>query len=490
MESAGIGPGPVEIELKLEFDSADRTRLLAMLAVSSAGTERHLISTYFDTPGSDIAHAGYTLRVRRDGRLRVQAVKCLAAGAGLFARPEWEHALHGDRPLFDQRSGPLIEAVGIDVLERVEPVFATDVQRIRFLMDSDEAAIEVAIDEGAVRGSGRTEPLCELELELRRGVPLALFDLARALNERVPLRLGVRSKAERGYALADCAPSAVRAEAIGLDSGGNAADAFCIIAQACIRQFRLNEAELLDTGGAEALHQARVGLRRLRSAFAIFRPLIAGDARAELLSAEIRWLAAELGNVRNVDVLIPRFRGDTRDLLVAARDRAFRHVRAELDGARTRLLMIDLSEWLALGAWRTQAQRPERLGQSIRAFARDVLETRRARLARRGVGLAEHSREDRHKIRIEAKKLRYAVEFFASLYADEKARRRHDKFLKALEALQRELGELNDLAIGRVVLDGLGIDAALPGAGTRRRRHLLAQAEHSHHALKHAKCFW
>lgn len=489
MEIAGIAAGPVEIELKLEFDRADRARLLALLAAPAAGTKRHLVSTYFDTPGRDIAHAGYTLRVRRDGRRNVQAVKSLASGAGLFARPEWEHSLRGDRPLFDQRSGPLIAMIGSHALESVAPEFVTDIRRSRFRIDSDEAAIEVAIDEGEVRGSGRTERLCEIELELSRGMPSALFELARALNERVPLRLAVRSKAERGYALADPAPLAVRAESIGLDPASNAADGFRVIAQACIRQFRLNEARLLDTGEAEALHQARVGLRRLRSAFSIFHRLISGDARAGLLSAELHWLAAELGEVRNIDVLIPRFRDDTRDRLVGARDRAFRHVRPELAGARTRLLMVDLAEWLPLGAWRTRAARPERLEQNVRDFASDVLEARWERLSRRGAGLAGLNRKDRHKVRIEAKKLRYAAEFFASLYSGDKARGRHDKFLKALEALQRQLGELNDLAVGREVLDRLGIDATLPGSGTRRR-HLLEQAGHSYHALMHAKRFW
>ncbi len=482
----------VEIELKLDYDLSDRTRLIARLAtLPSASGTHHLVSTYFDTSSHDIARAGYTLRVRRDGRRRIQTVKAFAGAAGLFERLEWERPLRGDVPVFDERAGPLTEVVDARTLARVEPLFSTDVRRTLFTYETDDATIEVAVDRGEVRAGTKAEPLCELELELRGGAPQALFDFARALNERLPLRLGVRSKAERGYALAEGArPAAFKAERIEFDRRGSGAEAFPAIARTCIRQFRLNESLLLDTGGVEALHQARVGLRRLRSALSIYAPLLQNDPRTELLNAELRWLAAELGAVRNIDVLVPRFDGGTRMLLARARDRMMEHVRAELAGARTRLLMIDLSEWLSAGAWRTEPTYLGRLDHGVGAFASDLLEARRDRLAARGEGLSGLDREDRHKVRIEAKKLRYATEFFASLYGTDKARRRLAKFLKALEVLQQRLGDLNDLVTGPLVLARLGIDAELPGSGARHRDRLLAQAQKSFDALMRAKPFW
>ncbi len=287
--------------------------------------------------------------------------------------------------------------------------------------------------------------------------------------------------------------AAVKAEPIVLDREGDAADAFRIIARACMRQFLLNEA-LLEHGDVEALHQARVGLRRLRSAFSIHAPLLVGDRRAALLSAELRWLAAELGEVRNLDVLIARCGGDVRDRLAAARDQAFDHARAELAGARTRLLMTDLAEWLAAGAWWTEPVYPARLHRPVIGFAADLLDARFDRLARRGgvqgKGLARLDRAHRHKERIAAKKLRYAAEFFASLYVGDKARRRYRRFLKALDALQEVLGELNDLAVGPDVLARLGIDATLPGTSAHRRKRLLDRAGDSYDALMRAGRFW
>jgi hypothetical protein len=162
---------PLELELKLEFDPADRERLESARPLKSAHGETHrLVSTYFDTPARDLLKAGYSLRVRRIGRRRVQTVK--AAGdpsAGLFVRPEWERPVKGDAPLLDGESGPLVQEIGAKKLDRIEPIFVTDVKRTTFRIDLAGAKIELAIDDGEVRAGGRAEPIAEVELELRGG---------------------------------------------------------------------------------------------------------------------------------------------------------------------------------------------------------------------------------------------------------------------------------------------------------------------------------
>src|SRR3546814_13103303 len=118
-----------------------------------------------------------------------------------------------------------------------------------------------------------------------------------------------------------------------------AADAFRHIAQSCVRQFRLNEALLLAGRDAGALHQVRVALRRLRSAFSIFKPVIGGDAHTPLRD-ELRWLASELANARNLDVLLERAKpGALRDRIAASREAAYDAVGEVLASARVRALM-------------------------------------------------------------------------------------------------------------------------------------------------------
>lgn len=481
---------PMEIELKLEFDPADTKRLerCAPLKGGDFATDQ-LVSTYFDTAGHHLHAAGYTLRVRRQGDRRIQTIKSEGAGgAGLFVRPEWEREIEGETPVADAAGGPLERLIDGEPLT---PLFVSDVRRRTRQLATDDADIEIAVDIGEVRSADASAPLSELELELKRGSPEALFELARAINRKVPLRLGVRSKSERGFALADGrSGAAFKAEPILLDAAADARAAFAAIANACLRQFRLNEASLMAGGGAGPLHQARVGLRRLRSAFSLFKPLLAGDAPAEVLRAELRWLASELGEVRNLDVLVPRVAADARPQVVRARAEAFDQARGELMALRTRLLMIDMAEWLALGDWRTHPAEPARAEQTIGAFAAKQLDRQRTRLKRRGKGMAGLDDAQRHDARIEAKKLRYAAEFFASLCDGKKARRRHAAFTDAIESLQEHLGELNDGATGREVLAKLGLDATLPIAGKHQRARHLAKAEDAYDELMDIKRFW
>lgn len=484
---------PIEVELKLEFDSADRDRLAAAMSFDVAQTgAAHLVTTYFDTPGRAVNRAGYSVRIRCDNGVRLQTVKAeSAAAAGLFERAEWEREVASDVPVLDGRDGPLTRAVGRATLRRLAALFVTDVYRTSRTIERDGSRFIWSIDDGEIRAGPQVRRLCELEFELELGAPQTLFDFARRLNEVVPLRLAVQSKAQRGYALVGGdRHDAVKAGSIVLDRDRNVGDAFQQIARSCLYQFRRNEA-VLDRGGAEALHQARVALRRLRSAFSCCEHLFAGDERAELFDIELHWLAAELGEVRNLDVLIARRLGrEAQDRLVAARERAFAHALAEVGSARTRLLMIDLAEWLACGDWRVRPRDPDLFHRCAHSFATDLLETQRRQLKRRGKGLAGLDDRQRHKVRIAAKKLRYTSEFFASLYRSPKRCRRYDLFLAPLLALQDHLGDLNDLAIGSRILAGLKIDAKLPHGGKRGRTALLERADDAYRALIRAKRFW
>lgn len=477
-----------EVELKLEFEPGDRPRLEAAIAPKPAPRAAHLVTTYFDTPGRNLLKAGYTLRVRQNGKRHVQTVKQVGpAAAGLFDRAEWEQPLAGAQPRLDGRSGPIVRALGAGKLARIKPAFMTDVRRRTFRVAETDSDIEVAVDGGEIRAGELCEPLSEIELEHRAGSIGQMFDLARRLNEAVPLRLGVRSKSERGYALtAEPHAPALKAEPIKLDRDGDARDAFRAVAQTCIRHFRLNEALLSRSGDAEALHQTRVALRRLRSAFSIFKPLLGNDGKMMLLRAELRWLAAELGEVRNLDVLIGHLNGEARDRLNAARVQTFAHVQAELASARTRLLMIDLAEWLAIGPWRSVPDDPAKADNDVKRFAGEQLNALWKRLEHDGKNLAALGDARRHKVRIEAKKMRYAAEFFTSLYGTDKARKRYRRFIKRLEALQDLLGMLNDRAIGPQVAQLHGIDIAAPKKG----RRLPANAEQAHHRLMDTPRFW
>ncbi|WP_274427105.1 CYTH and CHAD domain-containing protein [Chelativorans sp. YIM 93263] len=481
-----------EIELKLELTPAAADALIKSDQFPAAPSVLRQRTVYFDTPARDLSGAGFQIRIREAGGLRIQTVKATGTEtAGLFARPEWEQPIEDDSPVIDDTT-PLRALLGAKAHE-IGPAFEVHVERRTWNVTQNGTVIELVLDRGEIVAGERRTPVCEIELELKSGSPSDLFAFARRIDAIVPLKLGVLNKSERGYRLLGPAIRTVKAEPIALSLDMTAAAAFRHIAGACLRQFRLNEV-LLDFNNAEALHQARVALRRLRSAFTIHKPMLE-DGRFDHLRQELRWLASALGEARDLDVLIARSNGEeVRAKLEAARADAYDQARMALASPRARSLMFDLSEWLALGEWLMLPSGEEVREQPARDFAAMALDRFRRRVKRSGGDLADIDDSARHELRKDAKKLRYATEFFAALFDRKRQKRRHKKFLSALEALQDHLGALNDLATAPELLARLGLDndpaaAALLEPG-KNRAELIEEAAEAHDMFVDAKRFW
>lgn len=475
-----------EIELKLELSQNAADAFAASGLVAGEPEVAKLNAIYFDTPDHDLSRVGVVLRIRRSGRKRVQTIKASGGGtAGLFVRPEWERVVRNDIPVIEGE-GPA--ALVGDAAGRLGPVFTVAVERRRWVVAAHGASIELVLDRGAVIAGERRAPVCEIELELLSGEASALFALARDIDAVVPVRLGVQTKAERGFALTGPAPSAVKSAPADFGRDAALAEAVREIVGAGVRQFRRNEALLAAARDPAALRQARVAIRRLRSALSIFKPVTGRGTAA--LGRELRWLAGSLGEARDLDVLLARAgAGELQERIAAARDAAYARVEAALAAPRARALMLDLAEWAALGDW---AQGAVATG-SAREFAMRALARLRRKVKKAGHSLAEASDEERHELRKRAKKLRYAAEFFAPLFGGKVERRRHEHFVSALETLQDALGALNDLAAAPATLARAGI-AAVEGAEalvrTRGKSKLIAKADKAFDALLDAKRFW
>ncbi len=109
-----------------------------------------------------------------------------------------------------------------------------------------------------------------------------------------------------------------KAEPIALAAPLTETDAFRAVAHACLRHYRLNEIVLLADRDGDALHQARIALRRLRSAFSLFRPTVRGKDYHGLRD-ELGWLAGQFGEARNLDVLLAGEAGRGEDAAPRAR---------------------------------------------------------------------------------------------------------------------------------------------------------------------------
>jgi inorganic triphosphatase YgiF len=474
-----------EIELKLELEPGSSEKLTnhALLRGGPAKATDQ-ISTYFDTADGAIRQAGFSLRVREAKGKFIQTVKQSdGPAAGLFDRPEWEQEIDSADVNFDAADQtPLAPLLGKKIRKRLEPLIKVEVRRSLWNVHSAGCEIELILDEGVVTGGGDSETIAEVELELKQGEPGALIELARDLAKAAPLRLGVLTKAERGYRLADGSSGKIlKAEPIELRADMNAADGFAAIAYACLRHFRLNEELVVTKRDPGALHQARVAMRRLRSAFTLFRPVISDDTY-QRLREEVRWFTNQLGDARNLDVLMKRFGRDKgeeadrlRERLSTERDAAYEQVIDALRSDRLRALMIDIVGWIETGLWR---ETNEMARLPLPEYARTQLDKRWRKVRKGGKDLKAADPEVRHQLRIEVKKLRYAVEFLASLTRGDDALGRQKAFVAALEEMQEQLGELNDVETARNMLGNL-LSSDQDGREIRfvRQRLSLPQSE-------------
>ncbi|WFU12074.1 CHAD domain-containing protein (plasmid) [Rhizobium sp. CB3090] len=456
-----------EVELKLELSTKAARRLLGFNPLAHPDKVLKQTSTYFDTDDHKLLQNGFTLRIRRTGDVHVQTVKAVGRSQTIFARSEWETPIEGDTPVVDN-SSPLKTELGDGLA--LQPAFNVEIERRLWTVEENGSQIEVVIDQGSVISGDRNSAVREAELELKGGNQKDLFVFARKIEAIAPIRFGVRSKAERGFALIEQQKSVFKAERLYLDQDMRASDAFQTIAASCFRHFRLNEDVLLRQRNAEALHQARVALRRLRSDFSLFKRLLPGD-EPQRLKDELRWLAGVLGEGRNLDVLLAKAADpDLRDRLKDAREAAYDEVVEVLDSSRARALMLDFNEWLRCGEYLSLPETEDVRELPAPEFAEMALNRMRKKLKKHGQALAKVDDQQRHQARKDAKKLRYAAEFFGSLFDDKRGARRHRRFIGAMEELQDHLGSLNDLATGPDVL----------------RKHGLADHPASDSVLSHA----
>lgn len=461
----------MEVELKLLIDAKFKDALLRhpLLNGQAARPHEHTLSdTYFDTPDLRLHARHVGLRVRRvDGRW-VQNIKSGDdVRSGLHSRLEWESPVAGPAPeltrlreVVDDKKTRREVLAAAAMGKGLAPIFTSKVKRTEWeVRPRDGEHIACALDQRRLESGGKKTAISELELALTSRDAGQLFDLALALQQDLPLHIGRRGKADGGYALfAAQVPAAVKASALTLTRRMSTEQAFQAIAFNCLSHMQDNDQGVAVRHDVESLHQMRVGMRRLRSALSMFKALLQLPADVQ---TDLDWLAQELGAARDWDVLagvtLPGIAGKLADrapldaAIAAAAERAQHHhvaAAAAVSAARYTRLMLNMARWLQTMGWRAQPGGKRRLAAPVARFARRTLQRDQRRLRARAAGLSEATPAARHRVRIAAKKTRYAAEFFASLFARKTVRR----YVKALTGLQDELGYLNDAAVAERLL--------------------------------------
>ena len=472
-----VPPGN-EIELKLLVEPgrlADFDDAPVMTAhARNKGARRHLKSVYYDTRKRLLWRNGLTLRVRQIGSRFVQTVKAQATQEtdNPLRRGEWEASVSSlapdlalALPFIPER---LREGLAPD---KLETVFVSDIHRHQRLLDLPTGTVEVAFDQGVITAADRTLPINEIELELKSGSTAVIYEIARRLAEHGRLRPSIHAKSARGFDLAaDRAPGAERPRKLSLDPAVSLDESFAIVLRGCFTHLLQAIPAAEDGRDVEGVHQLRVALRRLRAALQLMHT-VGAWSRLESLRSDARWLAQNLSAARDWDV----FQTETLPVVAEAcpslggfkalgeiaerhRGTAYRRIRAALADRRATSFLLGLGEWIETRGWRSDVS-PETLGQLARPaidFAAAVLQARHAKVQKRGRHFKSLTSEQRHRLRLALKKLRYSVDFLLPLYGERKTVK---KYARRLARLQQRLGSYNDMATTAALLASLGTDS-------------------------------
>ncbi len=496
-----------ETELKLSIAAEDvgklaRSALLAA-ATRSKPTTRTVYSVYYDTPEHDLANRGMALRLRKAAGRWVQTLKTAGtAQAGLHERGEFEAPAAAQLlNVVALAATPAAEIFADAALRgRLQPLFITEFKRTSRLVEIHPGELaELCVDRGTITGNAQQVPISEIELELKQGEASHLFDFAQRLLVDVPLVLSNVSKAERGYALlAPQGAAASKAQAPLLDATMSVPEAFRVVIGEGLRHLQANERGVVSSDDVEYVHQARVAIRRLRSAFGLFRRVVPKPAVGPLLD-RVKALGTVLGGTRDWDVFVtetlpavvkafPDHSGFATLRTSAERSRgaARERVLATITAADYTALLLELGSLLASQSWRASLDEDARTLESmpIEGFVATVLERQWRRVRRAGKHCSDLAPPQLHALRIEIKKLRYAVEFFQALHA----RKAVKAFLDQAAELQEILGTMNDATIASHLLDTMAADKRPAAEATGILRGWVAAR--SQQGLAHLETAW
>jgi triphosphatase len=465
VEGQILAPGASGREIELKFlvnETAFKTMQQSTRFGPGAGKPRvqRLHSVYFDTERGDLRRHRIILRVRRlRGRNLLTLKWDGAANRGNFERGEIEISTHSALP-DPSLLGAEIEAEIMRVTEGrpLQPFFATDIRRVvrRIVVGGSE--IEAAFDTGYIVCGIQKTPVREIELELKAGDPIDLYQFGLTLAMDFPMRLGIATKAERGVQLSGGAhPMAVRAAAPVLTEQ-TTDQAIAAIISACVTQFVANWPAFEGPDKAEAIHQMRVALRRLRAALALFHRQFPRKEFHEL-RAEAKRIASAMGEARNWDVFEGLVRDGPRGAfpsdpgfaplmqdVAMHREDGYATVTALLADCNTTRFVLSLEALVARRGWRNSLSGAElpRLTMPASGFAAECLERLHQRVRKRGRTLLDLPPEERHGVRIALKNLRYAADFLGNLFDHANAVR---SYTQAAARLQDALGGFNDMVM-------------------------------------------
>jgi len=259
-----------QTRVRLTGDAAKLSVLFDKLDGRRSSAPR-IAETFYDTADARLWRHGFSLRLRRKGRSRELALR--SQGHSAIHLQEWTAAIDGqavDLALLPPET-PRTD-IGVVLPEELRPRFSSEVKKTRKRIRLDGAEMEVSLCVGRLKSGKRESPVNELEFVLIDGDVAVMLAQIKTLLRRRRMTLEARSRAARGTELAEDTPPAwVKAAKPALEPTDSLGDAMAKIIAVTAKQITGNIAASADGRDPEGVHQLRVALRRLRSAFSLFK---------------------------------------------------------------------------------------------------------------------------------------------------------------------------------------------------------------------------
>ena len=473
-----IMPTPEDhIEVEWQFSAPAVAPIAAWLAAArvpgyriTPGPTKDLADTYYDTEDWRIHAACFTCRTREKKDGAELTLKAFAeAKDGMRSRREINERLDVGAPealsLAPGPGGKLIRSAAGG--RPLRAVFTVRTHRQTFLLSDDEGHLgEIALDETAIP-LAEAEPVTFARAEVE--VDAAAVARARRFVDLLAVTGGLSPVATSKFEAAleatgqhptppvpDLGPTAIS------DAMPTGQVAFAIMRKH-FGVFLANEAGTRIGHDIEALHDMRVAARRLRAAMSAFRPFLSPSIQG--IRDELGWVAAALGEVRDLDVQLERI-GEWREGFDPARVHALDAIgqlfEVRRDASRTRMLRaLDSRRYerfvrrFAAVLRRGPARSYAPGSRPILGTAPDLLEMRYRRLRKPGDRIVPGTPAAQyHLLRIEAKRLRYCLEFVGPVYGKPAT-----DFSVRLTALQDVLGLHQDADVAVAMLHDMAASA-------------------------------
>ncbi|MGC9467634.1 MAG: adenylate kinase [Anaerolineae bacterium] len=453
----------MEIEAKYTVLDADAYAAIARLPEIAGFTVRDggvldIVDTYLDTRDYRITSAGYGCRCRQEASRSILTLKALGRGTGpVHRREELAVELAGECPRTPTTwpDSP-VRALAMELIDQKELIALFRIEqerRIRHLVTEAGTRIaDLSLDRVEIRNGSQSQRFAELEIELvEAGSEEDLDRITASLDALLGLVAQPTSKYERGLALMARRDSRIGVAAIGrLRVTDTMGEAVTKLLRPLYLRMEIHEQGTYLGEDPEELHDMRVATRRMRTALRVAKPYL--DAKATRRARRrLRRTARVLGDVRDMDV----FRYGTEAYLEKTGTDPVAVARLteiwNVEYARRRNAMLvylsgpDYSAFKQEFWGRLQEGVPDRKPVThVSEIVQESIERQLSIVERDGarVGYPDTSLIDYHQLRIDVKRLRYALEFFEDVLGPE-AR----DAIESLKVLQDYLGELQDTIV-------------------------------------------